>query len=280
MRDGERWVSWDEDWGATTNESDEGAPSAQYGLLLDPVGLTTAFRLEPLDTVRVADREGLAALATPRRSSDGGDVFALRIGAGADTVELAIDAERGALLRAAAFVDGEPFQRLEVTELAFGPIPPAVFEPSLPPGVEPSARWPRPERLPLHELSAAAPFTVLVPDLLPEGWRLLESLFTAGREKPPLEPEVFLSYGSRDGAYLVSISARAAPSPRREWLAWEWDGEFEAADAGEHVEPRHHVRVVRGGTIVELSGADAPLLRDLARALAPAPAEAPRLPPR
>ena len=62
----------------------------------------------------------------------------------------------------------------------------------------------------------------------------------------------------------------------REWLDWARDGELQIADAGAHVEPRHHVRVEREGTLVELSGPDPSLLRDLARTLVPAPTEPPR----
>ena len=86
-----------------------------------------------------------------------------------------------------------------------------------------------------------------------------------------------LLYASPDGAYTVGVSERAATGAPREWLDWARDGELQIADAGEHVEPRHHVRVEREGTLVELSGADPSLLRDLARTLVPAPTEPPRL---
>ena len=78
---------------------------------------------------------------------------------------------------------------------------------------------------------------------------------------------------------IAGVSERAATGDRRDWLEWARDGDLETADAGEHVEPRHHVRVEREGTLVELSGPDPLLLHDLARALAPAPTEAPRLSP-
>jgi hypothetical protein len=120
---------------------------------------------------------------------------------------------------------------------------------------------------------------VLAPARLPDGWRLAESLFTAARGRPPIEAEVSLLYASANGAYSVGVSERAATGVRRDWLEWARDGDLETADAGEHVEPRHHVRVEREGTLVELSGPDPLLLRDLARALAPAPTEAPRVSP-
>ncbi len=40
VRDGERWVVWDADWGAVTDETEQegGPPSTSYAFLLDPVG--------------------------------------------------------------------------------------------------------------------------------------------------------------------------------------------------------------------------------------------------
>jgi hypothetical protein len=278
VRDGERWVSWDADWGAMTSDSDEsGALSSSYAFLLDPVGIVSSFRLEPVGATEIAGRAALAVRATPRPVPESTGVALLQLGPGADVVGLDVDAERGALLRSEAFVDGEPFHRLEVTEIAFGPNPPATFDLDLPAGAETHAGWPRPRRLQLHELAAAAPFRVFAPERVPDGWRLAASLFTEGRERPPVESHVFLSYASRDGAYMVSVTERAAGGPRHEWLEWEYDGDIERADAGEHVEPRHHVRVEREGTVVELAGADPSLLAELARSLAPAPTEPPSL---
>jgi hypothetical protein len=58
---------------------------------------------------------------------------------------------------------------------------------------------------------------------------------------------------------------------------WQREGDLEIADAGEHVESRHHVKVEREGTVVELLGAECELLAALARSLVPAPTEPPRL---
>ena len=280
VRDGERWVAWDADWGAVSDQTEQegGPPSATYGLLLDPVALVGAYRLAPARDVEIALRPARCVRAVPRSGPEGATSVVFTLGPGADDVELAVDAERGTLLRAEARLGGEPFHRLEVTDITFGPLPAETFDPRLPPGVV-ASRWQRPERLPLHELQAAAPFPVLAPARLPDGWRLAESLFTAARGRPPIEAEVSLLYASANGAYSVGVSERAATGVRRDWLEWARDGDLETADAGEHVEPRHHVRVEREGTLVELSGPDPLLLRELARALAPAPTEAPRLSP-
>jgi hypothetical protein len=278
VRDGDRWVAWDKDWGATSSEADGegGLRSSTYAFLLDPVGLVAALRLSPLSDGEVAGRRVRRVDATPR-GEPGGERALFQIGAGADRVELAVDAERGALLRSEAFVDGEPFHRLEVTEIAFGPIPETTFTLALPPGADASQGWYRPVRLALHEFAATAPFAVFVPERLPLGWRLVESLFTPARERPPIEPEVFLTYVSGDGAYALNVRERAAGSQREEWLRWEPSGELELTDAGEHVQPRHYVRVEREGTLVELSGSELPLLTSLVAVLVPAPTGPPSL---
>jgi len=201
-----------------------------------------------------------------------------RAGPRADLLELAIDAERGVLLRSEASLDGKPFHRLEVAEIAFGPIDPASFEIAPPVGAGPATGWHKPLRLPLHELATAAPFPVFVPESVPDGWRLVERLLTPGRDRPRVEPEVTLVYASRDGADEVTLRERAAKADRGEWLRWERDGELEVADAGEGVELRRHVRAPSSdGTLVELSGADSSLLASLARSLVPAPTEPPRI---
>ena len=259
VRDGERWASWDSDWGAVTSETEQegGPPSSTYAFLLDPVGVLSPSCSSPW-AAEVAGRDAWRVRAKARREPEASVLF--RLGPGADRLDLAVDAERGALLQSEAFLGDEPFHRLEVAEITFGPSPSRRFDLTLPEGIVASGGWPRPQRLPLHELAAAAPFAVFVPDRVPEGWRLFERLFTAGRERPPVEPEVFLGYVSGEGASEVSVRQRSSSSTRAEWLDWQpGDEGLEVADAGENVEPRHHVRR-RGGTFVRLSGADRMLL--------------------
>ncbi len=278
VRDGERWVAWDADWGAVTHETEQegGPPSSEYGLLLDPVAVVAAYHLERLGEAVAAGRDAHRVRAVPRSGSDVATTVVFKLGPGGDELDLAVDVERGALLRAEASSSGEPFRRLVVTEITFGAIPPDTFAPTLPPDVVPS-RWQRPERLALHELQGAAPFSVFVPARVPDGWRLVESLFTASREHPAVEAEVSLVYASPDGANGVSMGERAADGARRDWLEWSREGDVEVADLGEHAVPRHHARVVRDATAIELAGSDPALLASLARELVPAPTEPPRL---
>ena len=173
----------------------------------------------------MAGRAAQSVRAVPRTGAEGATAIVFGLGPGADELELAVDAERGALLRVNARLRGEPFRRLEVTEITFGPIPAESTEPALPPGVVASG-WLRPERLPLHELQRAAPFRVLAPARIPDGWRLVESLFTTARAHPAIEAEVSLVYASPDGAYTVVVGQRAASATRRDWLEWTRDREL------------------------------------------------------
>ncbi len=279
VRDGDRWLSWDADWGGASDETDgEGRPTPAYACLLDPLTLVSGLLLEPAGTTEVGGRAAWHVRATPRDDEEGLGASLHRLGLGADAYELAFDVERGVLLRGEALLDGEPFHRLEVSDIAFSPIDPLAFAVTVPEGAEAPTGWFRPLRLPLHELAAAAPFRVLVPGDVPEGWRRVERLLTPARDTPPVTPSVSLVYASREGAYVVTIAERASDAQHRDTMVWRRHGDLELADGGEHVEPRHHVRIRRDGTVVELSGADPELLAGLARTLVPASTEPPRLP--
>jgi hypothetical protein len=269
VRDGERWLTWDADWGLVTSESEPegGPPASSFGFLLDPVELTAAFRFEPPVDGSVAGRAALTVNATPRSGDLGSAVF--RVGPGADVVELAFDAETGALLRSEATIDGEPFHRLEVTEIAYVKAPPETFTLEAPADHDgPPGRWARPVDLPLHDLATTAPFTVLVPARIPDGWRLGTTQLLDGREHPRIETTAFLDYVSPEGAYSVGVRERATEAA---------DAKPEVVDSGPTIAPRYTVTLVQEGTWVELSGAERNLLLDLAGNLVPAPMQPPQL---
>ena len=269
VRDGARWLSWDADWGLVSSDSEpnEGPPASSFGFLLDPIALVGAMRFGPPSSSTVAGRPVLAVEARHRRDDQGAAV--LRIGAGADVVALSFDAATGALLRSEARLGGEPFHRIEVSEIAYGPVPADAFRVEPPPGhEEPPGRWARPFPLPLHELAAAAPFTVLVPGRIPDGWRLGTAQLLDGRERPPIEATAFLDYVEPGGIYTVGVRERRSDAP---------DREPEIVDRGSTVAPRYTLTLVRDGTWVELSGAERELLEQLAATLVPAPAAPPAL---
>jgi hypothetical protein len=250
---------------SSDSEPEGGPPASSFGFLLDPVELVAALRFGAPSVGTVAGRPVLAVDATPREEERGAAF--LRIGPGADVVELSFDAETGALLRSEARLGGEPFHRIEVSAIAYGPVPPEAFAVAPPEGYEGTAqRWMRPVELPLHQLAATAPFTVLVPERVPAGWRLGGSQLLDAREQPAIEATAFLDYVSPEGAYSVSIRERASQAS---------DREPEVLDRSETVAPRFTVTLVQGGTWVELSGAERELLETLARTLVPARTVAP-----
>lgn len=276
VRDGERWWAASPDWGVVSSESEGGGPQqSALAHLVEPGRLLGALRLEPAGSRNVAGRDALTAAGTPRPGDDGAGLVIHRLGAGAESIELAIDAERGIALHIAALFDREPFHSFEVTDIAFDETFPAeTFVYSGQAGDVPTP-W-RPEHLRLDEAARRAPFTLLAPARVPERWRL-HVTWMDGRERPPMVPTAHLLYESEDGAYTVQLRQHATGAPSEEWLPYESRGDVEVADAGENVTPRHYVRTEQLGTRVELSGDDAELLLALAAELARAPTEPPRL---
>ena len=271
VRDGSRWLTWDDDWGVVSSDSEpEGAPPApSFAFLLDPLSLVTAYRLDPVGTGAIAGRPTISVEATPRVGGEAHGSAVFRVGPGADRLDLAFDAERGILLRSEAFLRGEPFHRLEVVSVDFDRVARVTFDVSPPPGeARSAARWARPLPVALHELAARCPFTVLAPTRVPAGWRLLSSLFPAPRERPPVEAAVFLTYASVDGVHGISLEQRQGTGR---------DTEASVTDAGAHADPRFTVLVERRGTRVSLAGNARELLVELAGVLEPAPTEPPRL---
>lgn len=275
--DGERWWTASPDWGVLSSET-EGGSQQQSALahLVAPGRLLGVVRLEPAGEDQLAGRRVITAQGTPLPGDDGAGFVIHRLGAGAERIDLAFDAERGVVLCAVALLDGEPFHSLEVTDIAFDErFPPETFVYTPTPGEETASPW-RPERVTLDEAARRAPFTLLVPERVPEGWRL-HLTWMDGRERPPIPATAHLFYSSEEGAYGAQLREHATGEPREEWLAYERRGDVELADAGENVQPRHHVRTERDGTLVELSGEDPELLLTLAAELVPAPTEPPRL---
>jgi hypothetical protein len=272
VRDGVRWLSWDADWGVVSSDSEPDARplSSSVAFLLDPVPLVAAFRFDEPRAAEVAGRRALTVDARPRDAWEHAGSGAFRLGPGADVVRLTFDAETGALLRSESSIDGTAFHRLEVTEIEYASSPPKTFAVEPPPGHDdPPGPWMRPRRLSLHELAASAPFAVLAPTRVPDGWRLGDAQLLDGREQPRVEATAFLDYTSRNGAYAIAIRERGARG--------DLDTAPETLDRGATVTPRFVVTLVRSRTWVELSGDDRDLLLDLAGALEPAQTERPRL---
>ena len=131
---GDTWWSWSPSQGAMTNN---GQPNHSHGkgpseALIETQALLGALTLEVLGRGQLLGREVLKAMATPRPLPM--PSMALHgLGPGADDYVLAVDAERGVVLRSEARLRGEPFKVIEMTEIVFDlPLPAATFAPPTP----------------------------------------------------------------------------------------------------------------------------------------------------
>lgn len=113
--------------------------------MLDPTPLPGTLRFTPTGRGRVAGRETITADAVPRLSGrrERPHMFELsQLGGGADRYALQVDAERGVLLEAAAFRDGESFQRITTEQVTFDhAIDPERFRFAPPVGEEIQPPW-------------------------------------------------------------------------------------------------------------------------------------------
>jgi outer membrane lipoprotein-sorting protein len=288
IRDGGRWWMYSPDFGARSNEDAPEVGSGvgqQYEHFLDPSPLIPALAFELSDETEVAGRRALQVLARPRGDAPDLRHTLFRLAAGADEYELAVDRERGVLLRAVARFGGEVFSLHEVTEIAFDePFAPETFVFVPPPGeVVRGARGSSPSRLTIEEAVAAAPFRVFVPRVIGPGWRMTVHFF-AGEERPAAPPAVTIHYARDDASHQLNVTQTAIDA--RDPFDGDWD-EFDRGGvrwrtwkpARDHDTMSPRVQVEREGTRITMTSSDLDFDRliELAEILVPAPTEPPPL---
>ncbi len=231
-----------------------------FTMRLAPQTLVEHFDLKATGRTTVAGRHVIAVRATPR---DGAPLSLRK----ADEYELAVDAERGVVLRFAALIDGEVASATEVVEIAFDEhLPPSTFEVHPAPGEQTRVLWPRKQReLSAADAAAAVPFPLF---LASRGWR---ARVLVPDEAEPTYLHVDLT--REDGAE-VELSESAEHDEDLEWLRsfrrWnrtERDG-IEFRYLGGRAWPSV-VELVRDGTELHLTSTslDAHALIDLAASL-------------
>jgi len=285
---GKLWVRMGE-WG-TIEQDVEGAEGevGEHGAVLNPLGLAPGLEFELLGAGVVAGREGTRVRATPRESDEH---FGFGLGAaGADEFELVVDRERGILLRSEARLRGEPFEIVEVAEVAFDePLERGLFVYTPEPGeavrsaAEMTEGWEH--DLTLEQAAARAGFPLFVPAAVSPTTRL-HVHYTRAREQPPIPESVSLLYHDEEElSRQFSLQEQAAEAGARA------DADPERVDLGEGVEafvsaPAEKrrwmpmlVRLVREGTRIDLTSQelDRDELLAIARSLVRARAEPPRL---
>ena len=126
--------------------------------------------------------------------------------------ELEIDQERGFLLSATAIRGGRPFHRITTLDISLGqPIADGTFRFVAPAGeeIQPTRDQHRVKHVTLTEAQQQTPFTVLMPDAVPDDWQVQCRLIQPS-QRPPTPMQIGLTYRSVDGHESVSITQMAA----------------------------------------------------------------------
>jgi hypothetical protein len=276
--DGERRWNWAPGYPATVGESRPGSIYYGFEHLFDPGLLLGRLTLEPGGEAAWAGRDGYRVRAVDRSVEWHGPPH---LPEGADERELLVDAERGIVLRLASLFEGEEFAVSELVAVAFDEdFPPETFALSVPDGTEvvdmEASPPPRHELVTVEEAQRRLPFTVLVPRRVPDR-SVLRVHLMPGDERLKLAPAAALVYEVENGTHTLSIreSAETRRVPRR--------GGEQIVENGQELQlwetyGRRQVGLERGGTQVLVdSDLDRDTLLEIARSLAPAPEEPPRL---
>lgn len=225
VRVGPRWWSYTPHSGSISNEAEPemgGGGGDDFSWMLEPASLLPALDFAPSGPAEVAGRPALGAVATPR-PEDPRWGFAAYVAHGADDVVLAVDRERGVVLRAEARLGGRPFAVHETTEVAFDePLTDDLFRfvsPDGSPVRSPRDTFPRPEPLSVEEAARRASFTVLVPTRLPEGWAV-DATYSPPSDRPPRPDQVNLHLGEADRT-APRLRIHQSPRPHDDGLEWE-----------------------------------------------------------
>jgi hypothetical protein len=280
---GDGWWSYHPQTGAMSNEGDRSVRSGgadEASALLDPAVLLGGLDFDQIGERLHAGRRSHVVRATRRPHGDP-DEFDRHLSDGADDFELIVDAEIGVLLRMETRIDGELFAVLELSEVEFDrPFPDELFEFRPPPGEEVRSvhdRFARPEGMSVEAAARRAPFTVLAPSRVPEGWDL-STLYWPGNDRPPSPPGVVMNLTAPTGQQRLRILQGADPSgDSLDWIATEFRGErflVNEPGLGDEIE----CKLERHGTHVRLTGSiEREALLEIAQSLQPAPRELPPL---
>jgi outer membrane lipoprotein-sorting protein len=221
--------------------------------------------LEAQGTVRTAGRECVRVRAVPR---PGDLLWSHWLPAGADEYELHADSERGVLLSVTGRFRGEVFETNEVRDVAFDePLDAALFTYDPRPGEQVRPADPIVEHITLAAAVARMPFTVLVPNPVPEGRS--EVMFHPARVNDSRSYLCLMYWG--ENRLWLNQSDTSDSLDEYEWEAVERGGRrMEISDPGPDKGQRI-VRLEHLGTHVDIySDLDRELLLNLAASLAPA----------
>ena len=288
------WIYMPE-FGALEQDVDPDTEEGEIDALFHPEWLLPAVELEIVGRASVASRDGVRLRATRRRPPPR-DFDLDALWPGADEYDLVLDRERGILLRVEAMIEGAPFARSEVLEVAFDEsFGPEVFRFQPPEGEEirsPEEVWGQHEHVTtVEEAAAHAAFPVWLPSRLPAigdrrtlgpGWGI-HVLYQRAAERPRIPESLFVHYSHESGPSfaLQQQAADAALEAHDPWELVESMGERYLVWEPERrkLPVPIQIRTVREGTEVQLSSQELSReeLLEIARSLTPAATEPPSL---
>ena len=277
VSDGERALIYSPQSGVIEHEAVR--PTMADGLF-DPAVLIPVLELTATGDTVVAGRRALVVEATPRLPAQPPIDL---VPQGCDGVTLAIDAERGVVLRLEARLAGDPVRALEITAVAFDEeLSDSVFSFELPAGetIRTAAEAYPTSNVTLEDAARTAGFTVWSPAQLPDRWRV-HVLYRPETERPHLAETVTMLFSDAESLHYFGIEQAA-----EHLLAWRvGDEQAVRADGlelrvigGDRLPgPPLEVHLERDGTHIRIysDNLDQASLVDLATSLAPAPTELP-----
>jgi hypothetical protein len=273
VHDGTRtWIATPES-GVVEHESRTTRPVGDE--LLDAAVFLPGFDLRVVGETEAAGRPAIAVEGTPRQhGARPVELFPY----GADALSLAVDRERGVILRFAATAAGDAIRRLEVTQIAFDePLGDELF--AAPQGDVRSADEAYPIRhVTLEQAARDASFELWAPAHLAGRWHL--NLIHRPETTGPRVPEsVILTLYDSESLHDFGIEQAGEPL-----LAWRTGDERTVEVGGVQVRliggnrlpgPPLEAHLVRGATHIRVysNNLDEDALVEVVAALEPAPTE-------
>lgn len=211
VRDGELWWAYHPISGVYSNEEDPSLREdigSEALLILNPSELVGAQRFEVLGRETIAGREAIRLRGQPRPGVASLSLRAMagEMDFGVPTLDYAVDAERGLLLREAKLFENKPYWQREVVEIAFEEdLPPETFEP-LQGESYLSQPFPKATEVMLEEAASLVSFPVFRLSL-PDEWRC-DASYHPGYERAEQPEAVHLHYWLPDATRVIDVEQK------------------------------------------------------------------------
>lgn len=259
IRDGESWWMYDSGGEVHSNEGEPEVGSSvghEFRHLLDPSMLLGSLRFELLGEATVARRPAVALRARPR-SASGASAAGMLLDPMAQDFELAVDRQRGVILRMAARFEGEAYSVTETNEVAFDePLADDTFVLRLPSGELPTrAHKIEAGEVSLEEAAQLASFPVF-DAALPHPW-LRRVMYYRGNARNSEPEAVNFVCWLDDASHRIIITQHSSDQqdPLRGYFSWQRiEHEGNQVEVSRQEPPmENRVRIQRGDTTISVA---------------------------